>query len=747
MLRKIIIFIFFTFHLQSFNYANGNEIWITPNSDEYTRLSVGIAGSFITIINEEEISKSKHKNAAEIISSYSGIQSRSTLNGVEGSYTTIDMRGFGEAAKSNSLVLINGRILNELDMSAVDFSSINLDSIERIEIIRGSSASTIYGPGGIGGAINIITKSSKDLKSKLGFSIGSFNSSKGKFLLQESINVEQSITVSGKIISSDTYRDSADFDQTSLLGNYSYDNSKISSYFDLSINEKEQLLPGPRIIGGYYNYHLCNLYSSSKTAKNIGGWDNFNATYGTDYGLNSNLCNVNQSDDYVNTDTMHARTGITFDFDELTKIFANTSYKEKKQKSFSASNANTISVPANGDRYIDAVVDGNTFDIMIEKKSINQKHSNIFSIGLDHDHTFYISNRYRKKGENLGQSINADQKSQGIYFQNSFNIFDSSLVFSSGFRYHETEFQGRSAVNTNVSGFAFTTAHPIYNVTDENTTYNLGLEKKINSFTSIFARYSKGFRSPNIDERIKATTSGSFALKDQTSEDIELGVRLERNKTSLVASIFLMDTENEIQYNQSVNTNLDPIERNGFNLDLNYQINNKNNLKAALSYVNAEFTSGSLTPGGGGASSCDFANTTYCSNSSTWQNLMGGGASYSLSGKSVPLVAPLNYNISIESKISNSTFFDIELEYTDEKYVSNDQENVEPKIPDYYILNTRLRSDHRGLDLTFGVNNLFDKDYYDFAVSSTFHDDNHYGTRAVYPLSGRNIFFDLGYTF
>ena len=737
MLRKTIILTIFFINLLSSNYANSNEIWITPKADEYSRLSTGLAGSFITIIDDEEISQSKHKNIAELISSYSGMQTRNTLDGVEGSYTTIDMRGFGEAAKSNSLILINGRILNDLDMSAVDFSSINLNSIERIEIIRGSSASTIYGPGAVGGAINIVTKSSRDLEDQVSLLIGSFNSSEGKFLLQKSINEEQTITVSGKTISSDTYRDAADFDQISLLGNYSYDNSVLSSYLDLSVNEKEQLLPGPRIIGGYYNYHLCNLYSSSKTGKNLGG----------SYATNSDSCNVNQRDDFANTDTMHVRTGVKFNLYESTKIFANTSYKDKTQKSFSASNSNTVSVPANGDRYIDTALDGNTFDFRIEKTSLNEKNSNIFSIGFDHDHTFYTSNRYRKEGESLGQVINADQKSQGIYFQNSLNLLDLSLVFSTGFRYQETEFQGRSTVNTGVTGFSSTTAHPIYNVTDENTTYNLGLEKKINSFTSIFARYSKGFRSPNIDERIKATTSGSFALKDQTSEDIELGVRLERNKTSLVASIFLMDTENEIQYNQSVNTNLDPIERNGFNLDLNYQINNKNNLKAALSYVNAEFTSGSLTPGGGGASSCDFANTTYCSNSSTWQNLMGGGASYSLSGKSVPLVAPLNYNISIESKISNSTFFDIELEYTDEKYVSNDQENVEPKIPDYYILNTKLRSDYRGLDLTFGVNNLLDKAYYDFAVSSTFHDDNHYGTRAVYPLSGRNIFFDLGYTF
>mgnify|MGYP001311234204 CR=1 FL=1 len=747
MLRNTIILLFFTFNLLSFNYANSNEIWITPNADEYSRLSTGLAGSFITIIDEEEIRKSKHKNVAEVIASYSGIQIRSTLDGVEGSYTTIDMRGFGEAAKSNSLILINGRILNDFDMSAVDFSSINLDSIDRIEIIRGSSASTIYGPGAIGGAINIITKSSKDLDNQLNFSIGSFKNSEGKFLLQESIDEDQTITVSGKIISSDTYRDAANFDQASLLGNYSYDDSEVRAYLDLSINEKEQLLPGPRIIGGYYNYHLCNLYSSSHTAKNIGGWDNWNATYGALYGLNNNLCNVNQRDDYANTDTMHARTGVRFNLDELTKVYLNTSYKDKIQKSFSASNSNTISVPANGDRYIHTEVDGNTFDFRVEKKSLNEKNSNIFTLGLDRSHTFYLSNRYRKEGESLGQSIDADQKSSGIYFQNSFNIFDSSMVLSSGFRYQETEFQGRSQVDTGVSGFAWATAHTTYNETNQNTAYNIGLEKKVDPFTSIFLRYSKGFRTPNIDERIKATNSGSFSLKDQTSDDIEFGIRSEGNKTKLVASVFVMDTENEIQYNQSVNTNLDPIERNGFNLDLKYQIDEKHNLKASVSYVNAEFTSGSLTPGGGGASSCDYTNTTYCSNSSTWQNLMGGGTSYSLSGKSVPLVAPLNYNILIESKINVSTFFDVELEYTDEKYVSNDQENIEPKIPDYYILNTKFRSDYRGLDLMFGVNNLFDKDYYDFSVSSTFHDDNHYGTQAVYPLSGRNIFFDLGYTF
>ena len=162
MLRKILIFLFFILNAQQYIFADSNEIWISPGSSEYSRLSTGLAGSFVTIIGDEQINKSKNKNIAEIISTYSGIEIRNLYNGVEGVNTTIDVRGFGEAAKSNSLILINGRILNDLDMAAVNFSSINLNSIKRIEIIRGSSASTIYGPGAVGGAINIITKSAKD---------------------------------------------------------------------------------------------------------------------------------------------------------------------------------------------------------------------------------------------------------------------------------------------------------------------------------------------------------------------------------------------------------------------------------------------------------------------------------------------------------------------------------------------------------------------------------------------------------
>ena len=90
---------------------------------------------------------------------------------------------------------------------------------------------------------------------------------------------------------------------------------------------------------------------------------------------------------------------------------------------------------------------------------------------------------------------------------------------------------------------------------------------------------------------------------------------------------------------------------------------------------------------------------------------------------------------------------DVELNYLDKKYVSNDEENIEPQIPDYYFVNTYLSSVKTNYTLNFGINNLFDEAAYDFAVSSTFHNDAHYGLSNVYPLPGRNLFFDLAYTF
>ena len=70
-----------------------------------------------------------------------------------------DLGGFGEAAKSNTLVLLNGRPLNNPTLEAPNLSFIPVNSIARIDLYQGG-ASTLFGSGATGGVINIITKHS-----------------------------------------------------------------------------------------------------------------------------------------------------------------------------------------------------------------------------------------------------------------------------------------------------------------------------------------------------------------------------------------------------------------------------------------------------------------------------------------------------------------------------------------------------------------------------------------------------------
>lgn len=69
----------------------------------------------------------------------------------------ISLRGFGS---TNVLVLVDGVQMNDTYQGAVNFNSIPVENIERIEVVRGAGSS-IYGGHAVGGVINITTKEAK----------------------------------------------------------------------------------------------------------------------------------------------------------------------------------------------------------------------------------------------------------------------------------------------------------------------------------------------------------------------------------------------------------------------------------------------------------------------------------------------------------------------------------------------------------------------------------------------------------
>ncbi len=744
MTRRIFLLITVYFSLLNAAVAEIPEILINPSNEQYTRLSSGLAGANITIINADEIQSQPNKNLPQILEMYSGIEIRRLYDGIEGTNSSIDMRGFGEASKSNVLILINGIRLNEIDMANVSFSHIPLNSIERVEIVRGGSAATLYGSGAVGGAINIVTKNDMTNNS-LNLSVGSYNTQKANFNLGTNLNDTSSLTLFGSGYSSDTFRDAADYENQNFVLNYQNNFSEMKLNLDIFSSNKDQNLPGPRVKGGaVYNYHFCNRYEDSRTAKNIGG---SNAE-------NGNTCDTTQRDDYADSENSRINLNLDYDLDDSNKLIANIGYKDREDKAFLAANGNTLSTPNDGDRYIHTKTDGNIFNSRYENRQVNENYSNILNLGFEIGHSFYNSKRYRNESESLGQEYHSDLKSRSFYIQNTFYHNEYDLALSFGARQESTETSARDELYP-VTGFAYETDRTTYNNDRNNYAYNIGFEKVISKSISLYGSYSEAFRIPNIDEIILATTSGSFHLEDQESDGIEIGVLYQSSFVNLNASYYIMDTKNEIQYNQSVNTNLDPIEREGINIDMKYTIDQKQKITTSINHTEAEFTSGSLSMGTG---TFEYLGVTYYSGNQTYGygtstaiNYLGSNGtanqSISLAGRKVPLVPPLTFSINYERQMYNEFNFNIGLKYTDERYVSNDQENIEPKIPDYYQVDSSISKSFGPYLFAIGINNLLNEKIYDFVVSSIFHNDAHYGLSNVYPLPERNFFIDFKYTF
>lgn len=107
-----------------------------------------------TIITAENIESRGATSLVALLEDVAGIQFRS-YSGPE--QAQVNMRGFGENSFGRVLVLVDGKRLNNMDMQGIQWLSVPLQRVERIEIVRGAN-SVLYGNSAVGGVINIITR-------------------------------------------------------------------------------------------------------------------------------------------------------------------------------------------------------------------------------------------------------------------------------------------------------------------------------------------------------------------------------------------------------------------------------------------------------------------------------------------------------------------------------------------------------------------------------------------------------------
>jgi len=167
----IIFFLLFspTAYAQTTPPINLEEIVIT--SSRMAQHDYKIAAN-VTVIDQNKIQASNAETVSEIVKEELGVN---IYDSSSMKTSVVDIRGFGDTATRNVLVLVNDRKVNSIDISGPDLMQIPLAAVERIEIVRGAG-SVLYGDNAVGGIINIITKKGKGpLKGKLGGTFGSYN--------------------------------------------------------------------------------------------------------------------------------------------------------------------------------------------------------------------------------------------------------------------------------------------------------------------------------------------------------------------------------------------------------------------------------------------------------------------------------------------------------------------------------------------------------------------------------------------
>ena len=168
----------------------------------------------VWVITSEEIRASGVTTPNEAIRWLGGVSGRIDSSG--GRDQTLDIRGFGESSASNVVFLVDGVRQNEGDLGGTSLSWIPLESIERIEIVRGSGA-VMHGEGATAGVVNIITnKGLSEPGGSVGVSLGTNATREVRASIGTRMDAWRFL-VSGSSYQTDNHRDNFHNQQTNSL--------------------------------------------------------------------------------------------------------------------------------------------------------------------------------------------------------------------------------------------------------------------------------------------------------------------------------------------------------------------------------------------------------------------------------------------------------------------------------------------------------------------------------------------------
>ena len=651
----------------------------------------GIVGTSATVITADDIAHSPAQTLQEIIAQTPGVQLTSLFGGVNGAKTSVDLRGFGAFATSNTLVLVNGRRLNDIDIAGVDFSTIPRDSIERIEITRGNSGAVLYGDNAVGGVINIVLKNGVGgppvaMRAEAG--VGSFNQRMAS--VSTALNSGPwSTSFYGNAIKSDGYRENNALDQRNGVGNLNYTTPDLKAFLTVTGDDQKLGLPGGRIVDP--SIGVNELVTARRAAA-------------TPF-------------DYGNQQGASATAGFTKTLWNGAELIVDGGVRKKDtQGAFFGTVPFASPLPSFSSTYNDAALQ--TWSItprLSVKNAIFGLPSQILT-GIDYYDATFHQDRAAFKGVPPTHIYDLSQQTLAGYWQHTVGLLPTT-DFSYGARIQNTSLSARDRYDPNSPGCAmfFNCSPQAAPLDSDETQYalHLGLEHRFNNIFSMFGRAARAFRTPNVDERVSTGpffAPGTFQLKTQTSHDVEGGLRIKVGAFQMQSSIYNMDLENEIHFIPALfyNVNLDPTRRYGSETSASLRVSDTVTLRGGMAYTRAVFREGAFA------------------------------------GNDVPLVSRYTASGGVTWNIwQNYLVFDATLRAWSERFMDNDQANTQSRIPGNATADLKLSGQYDRFFWSLSVNNLFNALYYDYAIASSFTA----GRFSAYPLPGRTYMVKAGATF
>ncbi len=504
----------------------------------------------ISVITAEEIAHSGAVHLVDVLRSNGGL-TISDLFG-DGTDASVALRGFSATAQQNTLILIDGRRLNNADNGLPDLNTVAISSIDHIEIVKGSLGS-LYGDKAVGGVINIITRQPQALDYGVEAGYGSDDNRSLHANVENSHANGIRYRLSAERRLQDNYRDNNALRLTDVFSTASFTHEQGELFVELQAQDENIEVPGPLFAD--------QLRADRRQALN--------------------------PEDYIGTDTWSGRAGLRQQLTDQLEVLAE--YTNRRSDTSGQLSSSGIPTLFDSKRHHIEYTPRLNLDLPMPAGK------GLLTVGADLFSTDYLIH------SDFGLTDDT-QTQQSVYARAVLPLIEQ-LTGTVGTRYGKVE--NEILVDT----LAFGRSLPSGTQLDDNEhAWELGLSYQLTSEWRVTGRLDRNFRFVTADEYSAVADNNFFTRlfafgqtvplpSTQTGLTHELGLHWQNQTAMLGVQLYQLDINDEIVFDPLLflNTNTGDTRRRGIELEGRVILTDNLDLSANWNMTDAEFVSGPFT--------------------------------------------------------------------------------------------------------------------------------------------------------